>query len=178
MGVPRHVKADCRVGGRGDWVDPAKQHFVAHDRVGNRLGHQGHAEATGHEADQGMDLRGLLDHLGIKAGGFTQGNELAVIAGAQGLRSEHEVFPGEIPQVDLAISRLGMMSGHCHHDLFIQQQARLDVFRRDWQLAHERDIRFPERIALAWLEDGISLMISWTLGKVSRNWRRVLSSGS
>ncbi len=67
-----------------------------------------------------MDLRGLLHHLGVKTGGFTQGGQLAVIAGAQRFGGEDEVFPGEVPLVDLTFLCLRVMGGQGHHDLFVQ----------------------------------------------------------
>jgi len=87
-----------------------------------------------------MDLRAFLHHFWVKASGFAQGNELAVIAGAQGFGCEHEVFAGEIPQVDLPGLCFWMMRGQRHYYFFIEQQARFDVFRRNGQPAHEGDI--------------------------------------
>ena len=49
-----------------------------------------------------MDLCGFLYHPGVKTGGFAQGDQLVVIAAAQGLRGEHEVFVGKIPKLDRA----------------------------------------------------------------------------
>lgn len=59
MGIPAHVQPDGGVGRLCHREDSAKQDLVAHDRVCDGLGHQGHAETAGHQADQGVDLRGL-----------------------------------------------------------------------------------------------------------------------
>ena len=95
--MPAHVQPDGRVCSFCHRAYGAKYNLVAHVRAADGFRHQGHAKTATHQSDQGVDLRGFLYHLRVKTGGLAQGNQLAVIAAAQGLGGENEVFAGEIP---------------------------------------------------------------------------------
>ena len=100
MGMPVHVQADGRVGSACQRPDRTERYLVAQRRAGEGLRHQGHAKTATYQADQGMQLCGLLNHPGVDPGVFSQADQLAVIAAAQGLWSKDKVFVSKIAQLD------------------------------------------------------------------------------